>query len=132
MVDPGPNTLVGPGCESAETSDAFTTIGLALPQSSPRAPILSLHRFECLDRPCAIAMSIVADGGRFKGRLLASRRVAIRRPRQKLPKQLGLRLNARGVQLVRRAGPVRARIRVVIDDAGDITRGTFVVILGRG
>lgn len=127
-VAPEPNTLVGSDCEliGLDPIDVGGLVSLQLPLTRHATPVLTMQHVTCVEVPCRVQLSLVGASGASKGMLLGQTRAIQRRARAPLRHRLALRLARR----VRLHGVATAQVRIVVDDAGDVTQSSFLVALG--
>lgn len=120
---PAPNTLIAPDCEviGIDNFDVGGVLRLHLPLPSPGAALLTLQPLGCVDLPCTVRMTVEAKRRRI-GRVRA---VA----RRKLPKLIALRLSRAGARMLRRSGPLDARVQITVVGGGERTKASFRIAL---
>jgi Ca2+-binding RTX toxin-like protein len=125
-ADPAVNTLIGPDCEhiGIDDFDLGGIVLLRLPLSSPRAALLTMKPQDCFYHPCTVRLSVTA-----KNRLLGETKVTRRKRTQKLPSRLSLRLSKAGARALKRAGHLLVRVRVVVNEDGDVSASSFLIQL---
>jgi hypothetical protein len=123
---PRPNTFIAGDCEviGIDDFDLGGLVRLHLPLASLRAPLLTMAPLECVDLPCTVRMTVSA-----KRHVIGQVRVVERSRRKELPKLVALRLSPQGARMLRRSGPLDARLRIVVLDGGDRTETGFRISL---
>jgi hypothetical protein len=129
-AEPTPNTRLGSDCEVVGLDDFFPlsgTVRLQLPLRRSTAPVVVWTQPNCIDRPCRLTGTLTGTSGRVKGQLLGSFDFVARERGSKLPRRIGLRLNAAGRRAVRGGHRVRVRARIALDDDGDRNAQSFLL-----
>jgi Ca2+-binding RTX toxin-like protein len=122
-AEPRPNTLIGPDCEfiGLDDFDLGGLVRLQLPLSSPRAPLVTMEPLDCIDPPCTVRMTVSA-----KRSVIGQVRLTSERKRRTA---IELRLSPAGARMLKRSGPLDAKVRITSVESGERSSASFRIAL---